>query len=107
MNEDSRIISSGPFKGKKIEFAPTTGIDRFLDISEKFMKKIFDFESREYLISDESSLHDFTGLDEMELSHIQKSIQDVYDIDVSDIESGNLLEIFKRIHNKRYGAPSW
>jgi len=29
MNEDSRIISSGPLKGKKIEFAPTTGIDRF------------------------------------------------------------------------------
>ena len=106
MNEDSRIISSGPFKGKKIEFAPTTGIDRFLDISEKFMKKIFDFESREYLISDESSLHDFTGLDEMELYDIQKRIQDVYDIDVFDIESGNLIEIFTRIHHKKCSASS-
>ncbi len=106
MNEDSRIISSGPLKGKKIEFAPTTGIDRFFEISEEFMKKVFDFGPGEYFISDESSLHDFTGLDEMEFSDIQKRIQDVYDIDVSDIESGNLLEIFKRIHNKRYAAPS-
>ena len=106
MNEDSRIISSGPLKGKKIEFAPTTRIDRFFEISEEFMKKIFDFGPGEYLISDESSLHDFTGLDEMELSDIQKKIQDVYDIDVSDIESGNLLEIFTRIHHKKCSASS-
>jgi hypothetical protein len=56
MNEDSRIIPSGPLKGKKIEFAPTTGIDRFFGISKEFMKKIFDFDPGEYLISDESSL---------------------------------------------------
>lgn len=106
MNDDSRIISSGPLKGKKIEFAPTTGIDRFFGISKEFMKKIFDFEPGEYLISDESSLHDFTGLDEMDLSDIQKRIQDVYDIDVSDIESGNLLDIFARIYKKRCSASS-
>ncbi len=104
MNDDSRIISSGPFKGKKIEFAPTTGVDMFLKISDEFMRMIFDFAPGEYLISDESSLHDFIGLDEMEPSDIQKRIQDGYDIDVSDIRSGNLLDIFKRIHNKNYGA---
>ena len=104
MNSDSRIISSGPFKGKKIEFAPTTGVDMFLKISDEFMKKIFDLAPGEYLISDESSLYDFTGLDELDLTDIQKKIRDVYDLDISDIESGNLLDIFKRIHNKKYGA---
>ena len=106
MNEDTRIIPSGPFKGKKIEFAPTAGVDMFLDISEEFMKKIFDFEPGEYLITDESSLHDFTGLDEMELTDIQKKIQGAFGVDVSDIESGNLLEIFMRIHHRKYGGPS-
>jgi hypothetical protein len=106
MNEDSRIISSGPLKGKKIEFAPTAGIDRFFEIAEEFMNKIFDFEPGDYLISDESSLHDFTGLDEMELFDIQKKIQDVYDIDVSDIEYGNLLEIFTKINQKKCSASS-
>ena len=107
MNEDSRIISSGPLKGKKIEFAPTTGIDRFFEISEEFMKKIFDFGPGEYLISDESSLYDFTGLDEYDLNDIQKRIRDAYSLDLSEIESGNLLEIFKIIRKKTYGKLSW
>jgi len=106
MNDDSRIISSGPFKGKKIEFAPTTGVDMFLKISDEFMKKIFGFAPGDYLISDESSLYDFTGLNEWDFTDIQKKIRDVYDLDISDIDSGNLLEIFKRIHNKKYGALS-
>lgn len=106
MKENDRVILSGPFKGKKIEFAPTNGVDMFLDISEDFMKKIFNFEPEEYLISDESSLFDFTGLDEIELTDIQKKIQDVYDLDVSDIASGNLLEIFMRIHHSKFADPS-
>ena len=106
MSDESRIVSIGPFKGKKIEFAPTTKIDRFFGISNEFMKNIFDFEPGEYLISDESSLYDFTGLDEMHLSDIQKRIQKVYDINVSDIESGNLIEIFKRIYDKRCSSSS-
>ena len=106
MKENDRVIPSGPFKGKKIEYAPSTGVDMFLNISEDFMKKIFYFEPDEYLISDESSLFDFTGLDEMELTDVQKKIQDVYDLDVSDIASGNLLEIFMRIHISKFVAPS-
>jgi len=106
MSNKSRIISSGPLKGKKIELAPTTGVNMFGRIFEEFMEKIFDFVPGEYLISDESSLYDFTGFDKYDLNDIQKRIRDVYSLDVSDIESGNLLEIFKRIHNKRYGELS-
>jgi len=104
MKNNSRIISKGPFKGKTIEFPPTTGIKRFREISEDFMKKIFGFEPGEYLISDESSLYDFTGLDEMELPHIHKKIQEMYNIDVSDIKSRNLLEILRRISDSKSGA---
>jgi hypothetical protein len=104
MKEEDRVITSGPFKGKKIQFAPTTGVDIFVEISEEFMKRIFDFEPGEYLITDESSLYDFTGLDEMELVDIHKIIQDAYDLDVSDIASGNLLKIFMRIHHSTFGT---
>ncbi len=105
MNEDDKIIPSGPFKGKKIGFAPSTGIDMFLEIAEDFMRRIFDFAPGEYLITDESSLFDFTGLDEMEIPDIQKKLREVYDLDVSDMPSGNLLEIFTRIHRKTYRSP--
>jgi hypothetical protein len=97
---------SGPFKGKKIEFASTTEIEMFFEIAEDFMHRILDFEPGDYLITDESSLWDFTGRDKQELDDIYKKIQEVYDLDVSDIPTGNLLEIFRRIHRRTYGAPS-
>ena len=56
------------------------------------------------MISDESSLYDFTSLEEMELSDIHKKIHEVYYIDVSDIKSANLLEIYSRIHGAKGGA---
>jgi hypothetical protein len=105
MIEDDNIIPSGPFKGKKIKFASTTGIDMFLEIAEDFMERIFGFEPGDYLITDESSLFDFTGVDEMEMPDIHRKIQEEYDLDVSDISSGNLLEIFMRVHRKKYGPP--
>ena len=60
----------------------------------------------DYLITDESSLFDFTGVDEMEQKDIQQKIREVYNVDVSDLISGNLLEIFARLHYRRYGGPS-
>lgn len=100
MKKVSKIIKTGPLKGKKIVFASTAGIDVFKDILEDFIKKIFNFDPGDYLVSDESSLHDFTGVDDIELVDIQKKIQDIYNIDVSDIKSGNLLEIIVRINSK-------
>lgn len=100
MNEDEHIIQSGPLKGKKIEFASTSGIELFERIAEEFMYRIFEFEASDYLITDESSLYDFTGVDEMELADIHEKITEVYGIDVSDLKSGRLLEIFVRIHER-------
>ena len=105
MHDDDQIIPSGPFKGKKIEFASTTGIEMFFEIAEDFMQRILDFEPGDYLITDESSLWDFTGRDKQEIDEIHKKIREVYDLDVSDIPTGNLLEIFRRIHRRTYGAP--
>jgi len=94
MHDDDWIIPGRSFKGKKIEFASTTGIEMFFEIAEDFMQRILDVESWDYLITDESSLWDFTGRDKQEIDDIHKKIQAVYDLDVSDIPTGNLLEIF-------------
>jgi len=99
-----RIIPGGPFKSKKIEFAPTTGVDKFRAISEDFMTKIFGFKPGEYLISDESSIYDFVDLEEREPRDIDKEIQETYNVDISDIKSRNLLEIFKKIRDSKAGA---
>jgi hypothetical protein len=107
MTEDDKIIPQrGLFKGKEIRLASRNGVNMFFEVAEDFMKKIFNFEPGEYLITDESSLFDFTGLDDMEITDLQKKIQDIYGIDVSDIESGNLLKIFMRIYHHKFGTPS-
>jgi hypothetical protein len=33
------------FRGKKIEFAPTTGINGFRPVADDFVRKIFEFET--------------------------------------------------------------
>lgn len=106
MEEEFGEIERSPFDGKKIRFASSTVVNILISIAEDFMKRIFGFEPGEYLITDESSLQDFTGVDDMELTDIQTKICEVYDVEVSDIKPGNLVEIFMRIHRNKYGDPS-
>ena len=59
MKKPGRIIPRGPFKGKRIEFAPTDELGMFRSLAEEFMEEIFSMEPGSYLITDESSLWDF------------------------------------------------
>ncbi len=104
MSENEHIIQGGPFKGKRIELASTAGIKVFEDIAEDFMLRVFDLEPGEYLITDESSLPDFTGVDDLELADIHRKIHSAFGLDVSDLRSGNLLEIFIRIYQRLSGT---
>ena len=79
----------------QIEVAPSTEIDQYEHIAVNFFQKILNLDYYECLITDESSLWDFHG--EETNDHLHKRISAVYEVDVSDIESGNLVEIFKRI----------
>ncbi len=103
MSKHGKIIPSDPFKGKRFELAPTDELDMFRSLAEEFMEAIFCMEAGSYLITDESSLWDFTGVDDLELPVIHRRIREVYGVDVFDITSGNLIEIFARIHKHTYG----
>ena len=103
MKKLGKIIPRGPFKGKRIEFAPTDELDMFRSLADEFMEEIFSMEPGSYLITDESSLRDFRGVEDLELADIHGKIREVYGVDVSDIISGNLVEIFSRIHKHLYG----
>lgn len=101
MSDNGPVLRKGPFKGKRVEFASTAGIEMFRDIAEDFMLNIFDFEPGHYLITDLSSLHDFVGVDDMEVGDILARMRDVYGLDVADLPNGNLLEIFRRLHEQQ------
>ena len=103
MNNEEHIIPSGPLKGKKIEFSPVTGVEMFIDIAEDFMRRIFDLNPGEYLISDESSLSDFTAFDENHGVAVKSRVEREFDIIIDDMNSDRLLDIFMAIHKRTYG----
>jgi len=79
----------------KFELAPTTEIDKYESIATDFLEKILDMNRNDCLITDESSLWDFHG--EMSNDPFYSKILEVYGVDVSDVERGNLAKIFQRI----------
>jgi len=99
--KQSKKIDSGPFKGKKIELASTAGVDGLREISEEFMQRIFDFSPGDYLITDGSSLREFVDVFEPDLKDTYKKIRLEYGFDMSYLSSGNLLEIFMEIGQRR------
>ncbi len=84
-------------KETKIEFATTDQLDSLRSIANQFMRVIFDFEPRDYLISDESSLSDFRGFKQNGLAELWEQIETHYGIGKESVQSDRLVDIFKVI----------
>jgi hypothetical protein len=97
MTDEGDVIRSGPLKGKRVELAPAGGIELFHDIADRFMSRIFHLEPGDYLVTDESSLTNFVGMDDLELADLSRKVKELYGLDVSDVDDGNFLQIFLRI----------
>jgi hypothetical protein len=89
-----------PGKHVPIEFASRQRIDEHGELAEDFVHRVLGLDWA--WISEESSLWDFHS-DETNVALTTK-IKEVYDVDVSDIESANLFEILGRIANSRQHA---
>ncbi len=92
-----------PRPGTKVpvEFATRERVGKHSDLAKDFVKRVLDLEWA--WISDESSLWDFHD-DETNESLTDK-IRRIYGVDVSDISSGNLADIFDRIQEYRAIPP--
>lgn len=77
----------------RIEFVVPSRIAEYRDLAEDFLQHVLRLHWAS--LSDETTLADFEGV----LSHaiLLQRIQQVYGVDVSDIASGRLVEIFARI----------
>ena len=77
----------GPLKGKTVTYASTDRIEEFRRVADDFMLEIFDFLPGEYLITDESTLRDFTEFGSSETSPIWSHIAKRYTIVRADVPS--------------------
>jgi hypothetical protein len=85
-----------------IEFAARDRVGQHSELVKDFINRVLDLEWA--WISDESSLWDFHG-EESNESLIER-IRHFYGVDVSDISSGNLADIFDRILDQRAVPPA-
>ena len=80
-----------------VEFASQEKVSTDQRLSEEFIQKVLGLDWA--WISDESSLWDFHTEQTNDLLYAK--IREVYGVDVSDIESARLWEIFERIRHAR------
>jgi len=80
-----------------IEFTASERVSQHSELAKDFVKRVLDVDWA--WISDESSLWDFHGNETNE--SLTEKIRQIYSVDVSDISSGNLADIFDRISKFR------
>jgi hypothetical protein len=97
----AKRIRRGPLAGKKIEFASSERIEELRGVAEDFMLEIFDFLPGEYLITDESSLSDFTEMGSSDTSPIWGLITDHFGIERANVLSERLVDIFSEIQARK------
>jgi hypothetical protein len=76
-----------------IEFAPSNRVYAHPDLADDFIRRVLGLDWA--FVSDQSSLWDFHTGEANEI--LIAKIKDLYGVDVSDIESGNLATILDRI----------
>jgi hypothetical protein len=81
-----------------IEFATSKDLDRYWGIASRIIDEVLGFDPEGIFVSDGSSLWDFSETDDISEYYIK--IKEIFGIDVSHIESGNLVEISKYLKEK-------
>ena len=81
--------------------ARTDRIEEFRRVADDFMMEIFDFLPGDYLITDESSLRDFTEFGSSETSPIWHRITELYAFGRADVPSEKLVDIFAEIRARK------
>jgi hypothetical protein len=76
-----------------IEFAPSNLVHAHSELTDDFIQRVLGLDWA--FVSDQSSLWDFHTDETNDV--LNAKIREVYGVDVSDVESGNLAEILQRI----------
>ncbi len=93
--KESRERLPRPGTNVPIEFESGDEIDRYWGVTSRLIDEVLGYNPEEVFVSDGSSLWDFTGEDS--LKEYYERIHELFGLDVSHIESGNLAEISRFI----------
>ena len=97
-HDPQELPRPGTGRPLEISYASQDEIAKLEHVAGQFFPAILKIAYEDCIITDESSLWDFHGDETNDEYHLR--ILEHYDVDVSDIQSGNLVEIFKRIDGR-------
>lgn len=80
-----------------VQVAPAERVDAYPELAEDFIRRVLELDWA--LITDQSSLWDFNANETNESLYAR--IKEVYGVDVADIQSAQLCEIFERIATEK------
>jgi hypothetical protein len=86
---------------KRITLASSDEIDHFSGTSASFMREVFELEPSDYVISDESTLRDFTFLGMSDTTPAWLRIEELYGLSRLEVRSEHLLHILAAIERIR------
>ena len=92
---------SGPHRGMTVEYASVARVEAAGSLAHEFMFEIFDFDAGDYLVTDESSLSDFTEYGSSDVQPFWTLIEAHYGVGQGDADSDLLVDIFEAIIAKR------
>jgi hypothetical protein len=95
-------IRRGPIKGESITYAATDRVEDYRQLATDFMAEVFDLLPADYLITDESTLRDFTEFGSSDTLPIWSRITEIYMINKSDAQSEKLVDIFAAIDRRHH-----
>lgn len=90
-------VTVRPGARAKLEFASDAKVSAYDELSQDFIQRVLGLEAA--WVSDDSSLWDFHT--ELTNDSFYAKIREEYGVDVSDVESARLWEIFERIESSR------
>lgn len=95
-NEYRRQYGTVPRPGTRVGmFASTNEIDQYSTIARDFFQEILEMDFDTCFVSDESDLWDFPNTSDK--ARVLELVKQTYQVDISDIETGNLVQIFQRL----------
>ena len=82
-------------------FAPRRYIRYYADIARVVFAELYQLDYDECIVTDESALIDYESSFGVSMADAILTIKNLYGVDVSDLQNGNLLNIFRRIRAKQ------
>jgi hypothetical protein len=86
---------------KLISFASSDEMRHFSSTAASFMQEVFELEPSDYVISDESTLRDFTFLGMSDTTPAWVRIEELYGLSRLEVRSEHLFHIFAAIERNR------